>query len=155
MEKKAKPTKNQSNQRAERGKGGRFLPGKAPKSPGRPPGKLSFLTELREEMGNGQWRKVVRAMLAKAQAGDGKAALFLAKYVIPNAAPMPWGLTGELRDQLMQLKVALAAGETDGRTAGVLARIVALESVLGKTDDDGKVLSIADINKILNTEVEV
>ena len=136
-------------------KTGQFLPG-APiqAGPGRPKGSAHFLRVLRETV-EPHWPSIINAQAIKASRGDSKAAMFLGKYVVPNAAPMPQQLTGELMEQLGQLKVALADGETDGRTASVLARIVALESVIARSSAEGNVLSIAEINQILNTEVEV
>ena len=142
------------NEAIERDSRGRFLKGKKP-GPGRPPGN-HWLHVFRDELEEDEFRRVIQALKKQALSGSTKASALILRYAIPNNAMLDKKLTGELQDQLAQLKIALAEGQTNPQTASVLARIVALESVLSRTGAaDGKTLSLADINDILNTEVDL
>ena len=53
----------------ERGRGGRFLPGKAPKSPGRPRKGRSII-ESTQELAERRWRNVAKAAVARLERDD-------------------------------------------------------------------------------------
>ncbi len=49
MESQDNANQSENNATIERGENGHFLPGKAPKSPGRPPGSISIIGRIKEK----------------------------------------------------------------------------------------------------------
>lgn len=67
-----------------RDENGRFLPGHAPVSPGRPkrPVEIEYLNILKLGVTVDDWRKIVQTAVARAMSGDWKAREWLANYLI-------------------------------------------------------------------------
>lgn len=76
--------------------GGRFLPGSASLSPGRPPRETeqTYLRALSERVTLDDWNAVIEKALAQAKGGDSRARNFLASWLLPQRVDLTQVVTG-------------------------------------------------------------
>jgi hypothetical protein len=114
-----------------------------------------YLKILREEFSEEFFREAAKRHVVDVLAGDEKSRQLAYRYLIPNPNAIAREIRGELVDQIRQVRDELAAGGVDAATANVLGRLLAIEAALGQSGVDGKKLTLSEVDKILNSEVEL
>lgn len=97
---------------------GRFLPGHAPLSPGRPRKHFAYEQTTFDKCSLEDWGEIVEVAVDKAKGGDRHARDFLAKYLLPQRQPLEtgpdWQDPDEIDRQFEEMLAEMTAGDRAG-----------------------------------------